>query len=179
MRIATVLLFVAICGVWVHGRYTTDRFFLRRDYSFWECVTARDGVLFGVHLHDTPNVPGEPGFTHESAAPERAGVELLAMFTLNVDAGDTFDHGRRAGFEWLRYRPRNGSYSFTYLIVPHWALLILAAGPLAIVLPGVIRAARGRRRDRAGLCIACGYDLRGSTSGTCPECGTARAAAPV
>lgn len=28
-----------------------------------------------------------------------------------------------------------------------------------------------RRRARPGLCTACGYDLTGNVSGTCPECG--------
>jgi hypothetical protein len=30
---------------------------------------------------------------------------------------------------------------------------------------------RKRGRVRRGACAACGYDLRGSTGGTCPECG--------
>jgi hypothetical protein len=29
-----------------------------------------------------------------------------------------------------------------------------------------------RRRGRLGLCLKCGYDLRGNISGVCPECGT-------
>ena len=35
---------------------------------------------------------------------------------------------------------------------------------------------RIRRRLERGLCVRCGYDLRGSTSGVCPECGTPRRA---
>jgi hypothetical protein len=33
------------------------------------------------------------------------------------------------------------------------------------------RVKRGRR-VREGLCLSCGYDLTGNTSGMCPECGT-------
>jgi|GEM_PF-3045227 len=32
-------------------------------------------------------------------------------------------------------------------------------------------ARRRRRRRREGLCLRCGYDLKGNVSGTCPECG--------
>lgn len=34
-----------------------------------------------------------------------------------------------------------------------------------------IPAARGVWRRRRGLCAGCGYDLRGSDGGVCPECG--------
>jgi uncharacterized paraquat-inducible protein A len=29
------------------------------------------------------------------------------------------------------------------------------------------------RRQRLGLCLNCGYDLKGNESGVCPECGSA------
>jgi hypothetical protein len=32
---------------------------------------------------------------------------------------------------------------------------------------------RGWHHAKPGLCTACGYNLTGNTSGTCPECGTA------
>jgi hypothetical protein len=33
------------------------------------------------------------------------------------------------------------------------------------------RRTRAHTRVEAGLCLACGYDLTGNVSGTCPECG--------
>jgi hypothetical protein len=61
------------------------------------------------------------------------------------------------------------------LEMPYWLL----AGATGV--PGALSLgwwARRRRRVRAairrGLCLACGYDLRGSP-GRCPECGVRRA----
>ena len=54
----------------------------------------------------------------------------------------------------------------------------LAAFAAAYVVPAVLtyvlisrRHFREARRS-AGLCLRCGYDLRGNVSGACPECGT-------
>jgi len=35
---------------------------------------------------------------------------------------------------------------------------------MSLLIPAV-------RKELGGICIACGYDLRGNVSGTCPECG--------
>jgi hypothetical protein len=48
------------------------------------------------------------------------------------------------------------------------ALLLSCVGAVA----ALARApARRYRRSRRGLCLNCGYDLRGNVSGVCPECG--------
>lgn len=66
------------------------------------------------------------------------------------------------------------------IVMPYWFVLLviaLATMPSAI---GVRRERRRGRRARAGLCIGCGYDIRG-IDGRCPECGLAidRPAPPV
>ncbi|MEZ0267646.1 MAG: hypothetical protein ACAI43_23180 [Phycisphaerae bacterium] len=55
-----------------------------------------------------------------------------------------------------------------------WAVLLVL--PLLRGGFAVARTIARRRRDRAGCCPACGYDLR-ATPDRCPECG--RAAAPT
>jgi hypothetical protein len=56
--------------------------------------------------------------------------------------------------------------------LPIWTMLLPAA--TAVWWLGTLRPwIRGRRRQLAGQCISCGYDLRGS-AGACPECGAER-----
>jgi hypothetical protein len=55
--------------------------------------------------------------------------------------------------------------------VPHeWVMAATALPPLVWVVRRVRRSAVRRRRARRGLCVNCGYDLRGSP-GRCSECG--------
>jgi hypothetical protein len=56
---------------------------------------------------------------------------------------------------------------------PVWGAAALAATPMALWLGGRTagRAFVRRRRRRRGLCLRCGYDLRGNESGRCSECG--------
>ena len=44
------------------------------------------------------------------------------------------------------------------------------AAPLLVASRGLL-ALRGLIRRKRGLCVACGYDLRGAEHEACPECG--------
>jgi hypothetical protein len=57
--------------------------------------------------------------------------------------------------------------NYRWTTVPLWPAA-LAAGVLPVIW--VRRRMRDSHRRRDGLCLDCGYDLRGS-SGRCPECG--------
>ncbi len=61
-------------------------------------------------------------------------------------------------------------YYARFLWCPHWFFALLFAALPVVRLRSILRT---RRRDRAGLCQHCGYDLRASPQGgRCPECGT-------
>lgn len=54
-----------------------------------------------------------------------------------------------------------------------WGMLIYLPPVLAVIfLVGWNRRRKRMKRIEAGLCEACGYDVRGSAD-RCPECGTA------
>jgi hypothetical protein len=57
----------------------------------------------------------------------------------------------------------------------HWVAVGVAGlllGGWLLLLPGRRRERQWRHRYTHGLCVDCGYDLRGSTGeGRCPECG--------
>jgi len=74
---------------------------------------------------------------------------------------------------WLGFGDTETQYasgwrsSYRYVSVPLWFIALAA---LMLPFARVQRAIRtGRRRNR-GLCLRCGYDLRGSGE-RCPECG--------
>lgn len=63
----------------------------------------------------------------------------------------------------------------------HPAVAIVVLANVLALLYWIVQACclwRDRRRRAAGLCIRCGYPLRGNVSGRCPECGTGVARVP-
>src|SRR4051794_144627 len=74
--------------------------------------------------------------------------------------------------------PTAGWATFRFLLIPFWAHAILFAVLPIRALRSCLRSRCEARREASGLCIACGYDLRG-TPQRCPECGhVARPAHP-
>jgi hypothetical protein len=69
----------------------------------------------------------------------------------------------RAGFDFFH------AGDLTLFAIPYPYLAVLTAGLTACV---VFLHRRQQLRLTHNRCLACGYDLRATTSGRCPECGT-------
>ena len=80
---------------------------------------------------------------------------------------------RRLGFSFRtgvnRWQQLSPPYSFWLLEIPIWCPIVLfTTYPTIAFIRGPLRRFR---RHRKGLCVKCGYNLTGNTSGVCPECG--------
>jgi hypothetical protein len=75
-------------------------------------------------------------------------------------------HFRHVGFIYAT-RSSEGYQEYD-LDMPFWFPLLLS---LILPVTSARRILRDRHRQRFGLCLRCGYDLRAS-QGVCPECGS-------
>jgi hypothetical protein len=87
---------------------------------------------------------------------------------------------QRLGFDYLSHsesRPVFGTRTFVRIVFPCWLPVVLGSLVAAVSLRVFLRDQRRRKREKMGLCITCGYDLRASQE-RCPECGSPIAARP-
>ena len=114
----------------------------------------------------------------------RSQYPALGPWRVTYTAGPPWLHGSRwlsgdfmlsrRGQEVMRARPEplgrvRERSRVLVLHFPHWAVVLALGTPPTLwwIVPRLRRCLRRRK----GLCISCGYDLRGSTD-KCPECGT-------
>ncbi|UCE61364.1 MAG: hypothetical protein JSU63_06375 [Phycisphaerales bacterium] len=57
--------------------------------------------------------------------------------------------------------------------IPFWLAVLLVSAPTVFLWRWEHRVTRIQRRREQGLCLRCGYDLRGTPNGVCSECGLA------
>jgi hypothetical protein len=125
-------------------------------------VPATSLQVSGTLGPGAPNGMGNLTVTINGNFDQSAGGGILKLTTasLSSDPNDLQHHFMGFGWTW--------PVAFLGAIaIPHWFLVLVAAIP-----PGVrvLHHRRRHRRRRAGLCVACGYDLR-ATAQRCPECG--------
>ena len=194
----SLLIFITAIAMWVRSRHVRDCVVWTASTG---CTRSLDSVAGTVQFIETApaasgfgvSPPQSPYWsTSRQALPPNAnwrtfwgthpgditwgaaGFFLLSRSSLVYPPGGFGGSGFTggSGFGPAAFPPAIGTTSTLGLVIPYWAIALLAA-PLPI--RGLIRLRRWRRtrrRTRAGHCIACGYDLR-ATPDRCPECGTA------
>jgi hypothetical protein len=166
----SLLLCLAAVGLWGRSYWRSDTLVDLRENRLVVASSDR-GVLSFWRINGHRESEEQVGLHYES----QEASEISS--TEPPDSGVTRDWGF-FGFRW--YVSRGGTMrllnprvtltmpSRSRAEVPAW-FIVLAF----LILPfwRVGHFTRARRRRRAGLCPACGYDLR-ATPGRCPECGT-------
>lgn len=151
--VASLLLFVAACVLWVRSLSTYDLVSYATDARVAYSVSTRP---HGLRLSRSLAPQREPGWRIRSIPVLDGSSKPL-----------TYEF---AGFGWGYSRGFAPTVRDANLRVPFWLIAALSA-----VLPlWTARRIALRRRWRVGLCAACGYDLR-ATPRRCPECGTENA----
>ncbi len=136
---------------------------VRAIYQRLQIQAVNDQKLLKFY-HEKFDLPAAPGLHAGRVA---WGDESETGHLLN-----SFRSTGSASWQFIGFSYTRGSAPFTFwrvVRIPIWFILTLL-----LILPILSGASllRAHRRRRAGLCLACGYDLRGSSE-RCPECGAA------
>jgi hypothetical protein len=167
-----LLLTLAAGTQWARAQWVTDSFLLSRewvepgDVVAVEVITLDCGrssfVLSRQTFRTIPALRHEP--TDRNRAPWR-----LSHHTRELAPQQSVTRPRewweRLGFV------RASGFGVEAFRVPSWFIVLFAAAPMA---PAAIWFRQHRQswvRRRRGLCVDCGYDLRGAAHERCPECG--------
>jgi len=153
-KIIAVIALIALpfnFAMW-HRSYKSPSMY-RWDLTLYKSATLyqREG-MFGLHILSMPTkVAGKTDFE--------------TSLTWDALAG------RSPGVIPFFFQSRlKGPYRNTWIVFPFWfpATVLSFFGALPILRGPVRRFIRKRR----GLCLECGYDLRGAHGRRCSECGT-------
>jgi hypothetical protein len=172
----SAFLLVLVSGLWVRSYFAMDR--------IWVDVHPADQPELGWGLLCLQSGKGGWGFWYnriravDPANPDRPLKLMHGKTTYRAYAPqypNEWDGASKGSFYWVNeHASRQGQLPIfvgqVVCSVPYWPVWLLT-------LPGTIglcvkttRSMRTRRRNRAHLCTACGYDLRASKD-RCPECG--------
>jgi hypothetical protein len=180
VAIASLLLCMATAAVWALSHWRMDEWTYHGPasadggYARIVDVASDDGL---VEVHATwvdvrAKESWTAGYTTGTAATDRQMGERIGHYVRYW--GGSYQHGIFISRQTRSLQGRGpfppGAFD-TYVIVPYWMPMAALAVLPIFELRHIFRWRRRRHRRLHGLCLVCGYDLRG-TPQRCPECGT-------
>jgi len=165
--VAVLLAIPIVC--WLGHGVARGAFALTPGGRFVAVAAQRCAALVYLRRFDMGQFQMQPLIVQMGSAPHD-----FADYDVGFDAQHHPHHYAALGAQLVIASSHDypGSRAYLFAKIPLWLLLLLALPAPALVAR---RALVSRRRAARGLCLACGYDLRGSIS-RCPECGTPMAA---
>lgn len=167
VRITTLLMTASLTAVlvaaWVRSYSQVDELMFARGSSHHEIASYHGGIQYLV-LREWK---GPSELVLGRFDPSIHG-DVWAIEPMNRTATKRF-----IGFLTARgaaLGPEGSIHPISLFRLPYWVLLIPCA---LLFVRELFLVLRYFRRRRLRLCTGCGYDLRESTSGKCPECGAA------
>jgi hypothetical protein len=169
--IMSLLLCVAIAVLWAHSYKASDVFgYVHPQWSLGVGSTNGHMMLSWTPAYAGPGALQFPnGFVWNifPAIPDENDPLNYTSHDRFARWGVAYDRNhvqtnRRADGKVTAYNTGHR------IFVPHWIVLV---PPMILLAIGMRRLIWQRHASKAGLCFACGYDLRASP-GRCSECGT-------
>ncbi len=163
-------LFVLLCFEWARSGYRSDLLWFSFGGGSEYSIRSDWGrlILTTYQTHDF-SAPARIGWSsseggYADAYPGRPASTRVEHLGVEVTHG---------GVDWWNVTMPSPSGTTYWRVRMYYPLvLVLVLLPIIPWALQLLRDRRARRRKAAGLCPACGYDLRGSAGGPCPECGT-------
>ncbi len=162
----------------LHRKASTNTFdFLVADRG--SLIIARQGVSTEAGFEGDASTFGSFSFSAHNTIPITiAAGQITVQGSRITMTADPITENIKHGFLWMNLdsaKLSTGIVSRVQLTcravgAPMWTLGVPLLLPSSLML---LRHRRRARRNRAGLCVRCGYDLRASHE-RCPECGAVK-----
>jgi hypothetical protein len=160
LPLVSLLLCAAATALWARASRHQDAVFFHTRDSTNALFSGQGRIVFNRTHRPGSNPPDVPVFAYQHMRMEPRRWFLPAALGFGFAIGRTIQV------------PTTTTY--TGFAIPYW-FIILAL--LIAPITSLRRRLRLRRRQRQGLCLRCGYDLR-ATAHRCPECGSRKDAPP-